>query len=66
MKVGKEESESFRIGPIEVTRVGKVVSMKNVGTDIDNSDLIKDLAKEHQNNKQKIDSLVEEIRELVS
>lgn len=66
MKVRKEESESFRIGPIEVTRVGKVVSMKNVGTDIDNSDLIKDLAKEHQNNKQKIDSLVEEIRELVS
>ena len=66
MKVRKEESESFRIGPIEVTRVGKVVSMKNVGTNIDNSDLIKDLAKEHQNNKQKIDSLVEEIRELVS
>ena len=46
MKMRKEESESFRIGPIEVTRVGKVISMKNVGTDSDNSDLIKGLTKE--------------------
>ena len=66
MKVRKEEGESFRIGPIEVTRIGKVVSMKNVGTDSENSELIKALGKEHQNIRQKIDNLVKEIRELVS
>lgn len=66
MKMRKEESESFRIGPIEVTRVGKVISMKNVGTDSDNSDLIKGLTKEYQNNRKRMDDLVKEIRELVS
>lgn len=66
MKMRKEESESFRIGPIEVSRVRKIVSMKNVGTDLDNSNLIKALAKEHQNNREKIDNLIREIRELIS
>lgn len=66
MKNKKNIEESFQFGPIQVSRSGEVVSMKNVGNEYDNDEFIKNLASQHKEVSSQMDNLVNEIKNLIS
>lgn len=66
MKKKREEMEGFKYGPIEVARVGKVISMKNTGTNLEYEQYLKALAITFEDNSIEMNNLVKEIKELVS
>lgn len=55
-----------RVGPIEIARFGKGVVIRNNMTEDDQNNYINDLAEEYPKIKNRIESLVKEIRELVT
>ncbi|WP_454055418.1 hypothetical protein [Clostridium sp. Marseille-Q7071] len=65
MKKKKNIDESFKYGPVEVARSGKVISMKNIGSEEMNDEVIKNMAREFNDLSLQIDDLVEEIKSLI-
>lgn len=66
MKKEKYIDESFKLGPLEVSRSGKLVSMKNVGSEEEYNEFIKVMGSEYKDTSLEIDSLVNEIKDMVS
>lgn len=57
--------EGFRFGPIEVARAGKTISIRNIADEEMNDKFVKELANISTEVKLEIESLVEEIRNLI-
>lgn len=57
--------ESFRSGPIEVTRIGKNIYMRNIADEEMNNKFVKELANTSTEVKLEVENLVEEIINLI-
>jgi len=66
MKKIKDIDESFEFRPIEVSRSGKAISIKNIGSEKEYNEFIKIMASEYVGISSKIDSLVDDIKTLIS
>ena len=66
--MGKKQKvdESIEFGPIEINRSGNIVSIKNKKKDESYNGFVEIMAKEYESSKVKINSLINEIRELIS
>ena len=66
MKGKNNINQSFNIGPIEVSKIGKDISIINKATNEQNNDFIENMADNYEKNKLQIDILIEQIREQIS